>query len=462
MCIEELKKSVPSVGIAAVRMFDLDVPSFDLGFNLTPEPKKGNEDNTPEPKKGNEDNKEDEEFEEVKSTLLDFPTDCTCPEKMTTLDPEKSIDGNSEFKTPKVHIMKPSTSNADGKGSHVICMKETYDVEPVSRIYPRQEVERVRRCIKPSGVLLSPFIERVVKLGKEMEPLEKKVCGSIFSARFNEMDVVFRAGSEDGHRIVMESLFPGIEVDRGVIDMWNLVLNDEERLRSKDSMARVFCHTQMVTDSMLSDDMDSATKHFISNMLAILEQTFSSLEHVDLVLFPIVEGNHSYLLSINLRTPQFHIIDNRKSDEMDVKKRYGRVPFFIISNLCSYLASEDHLSTMKLMVVDPVILKMGWRTNMNIVDSGVFVMRHMETYQGNGMFDYKSVLKTEAVGHKEQLDELRLKYLAKILLSDLNLVRNDVKAEAEAYHSLPATEKRRLKREALNKIQGRLANRRWK
>ncbi|GKF85117.1 hypothetical protein Tco_0250015 [Tanacetum coccineum] len=112
-----------------------------------------------------------------------------------------------------------------------------------------------------------------------------------------------------------------------------------------------------------------------------------------------------------------------------------------------------------MMVVVPVIMKMGWRTRMNFVDSGVFVMRHMETYQGNGMFDFKSLLKTEASGQKEQLDELRHKYVAKILLSDINLVRNVVKAEAEAYHSLPATEKRRLKREAFDKIQIRLASR---
>ncbi|GKG51251.1 hypothetical protein Tco_0541635 [Tanacetum coccineum] len=83
--------------------------------------------------------------------------------------------------------MKPSTSTSVGNGSQQFCMKETYNVEPVSRIYPGYEDERVRRCIKPSGVMLSPYIDRVVTLGNEMEPLGKKVCGSIFSARLNEM-----------------------------------------------------------------------------------------------------------------------------------------------------------------------------------------------------------------------------------------------------------------------------------
>lgn len=74
---------------------------------------------------------------------------------------------------------------------------------------------------------------------------------------------------------------------------------------------------------------------------------------------------------------------------------------------------------------------MHWRTTFNGSDCGIFVMRHMETYVGRGIFLHE--LKKESVGQKVQLKLLRAKYLTKIILMDFNEEKAKVLKEAEEY-----------------------------
>lgn len=52
-------------------------------------------------------------------------------------------------------------------------------------------------------------------------------------------------------RGVIESLYPGITVHIGVINIWSQVCNYEERLRSPNSMRRLFCHAGMLVSLIL-------------------------------------------------------------------------------------------------------------------------------------------------------------------------------------------------------------------
>lgn len=48
---------------------------------------------------------------------------------------------------------------------------------------------------------------------------------------------------------------------------------------------------------------------------------------------------------------------------------------------------KNHPSVLKLQWVEPVTLNLPWNTKFNTADSGVFLMRHMETYfGGDGLF----------------------------------------------------------------------------
>lgn len=97
--------------------------------------------------------------------------------------------------------------------------------------------------------------------------------------------------------------------------------------------------------------------------------------------------------------------------------------FFQTSMMSDYLVKANHPKATDIM--DPVIkiLKMSWRTEANFVDCGVFAMRHMEVYKGNGTVGFDTGFLKEDSDQKKQLDGLRVKFLTKLLLSDLNMIR---------------------------------------
>ena len=87
-------------------------------------------------------------------------------------------------------------------------------------------------------------------------------------------------------------------------------------------------------------------------------------------------------------------------------------------------------------------VKMSWQTKNNYIDCGIFTMRHMETYVGNKIFD--AWFEKEGKEQDKQIEDLRKKYLAKILLSDSNLNKKVVESEVQEYQSLSLKEKRML------------------
>ena len=68
----------------------------------------------------------------------------------------------------------------------------------------------------------------------------------------------------------------------------------------------------------------------------------------------------------------------------------------------------------------------------------------METYLFGGEYDDLCGLRREGKDQQHQLDELRKKYAAKMLLTDLNQKKADFEIEVQAHKLLPAAERQRL------------------
>jgi hypothetical protein len=78
---------------------------------------------------------------------------------------------------------------------------------------------------------------------------------------------------------------------------------------------------------------------------------------------------------------------------------------------------------------------MPWRTSENKIDCGIFAMRHMETYTGEATWDCAIVNESkDNDNQKTQLEELRQKYLTKILLSDINDLRVEIIVNAKRFN----------------------------
>lgn len=101
------------------------------------------------------------------------------------------------------------------------------------------------------------------------------------------------------------------------------------------------------------------------------------------------------------------------------------------------------------------VMQLGCRTTNNFVDCGVFTMRHMETYKGNGAD--LCCLSKEGKKQMKELKELRIKYAVKILLSDCNLVKSDIDKEVHRFRNVPDEEKKRLRKDVFERIKLRVS-----
>ena len=101
------------------------------------------------------------------------------------------------------------------------------------------------------------------------------------------------------------------------------------------------------------------------------------------------------------------------------------------------------------------VMQLGCRTTNNFVDCGVFTMRHMETYKGDGAD--LCCLSKEGKKQLKELRDLRIKYAVKILLSDCNLVKSEIDKEVNAFRNVPVEEKNRLRMAAFETIKLRVS-----
>ncbi|KAL4574544.1 hypothetical protein LXL04_021377 [Taraxacum kok-saghyz] len=109
-----------------------------------------------------------------------------------------------------------------------------------------------------------------------------------------------------------------------------------------------------------------------------------------------------------------------------------------------YLASVKHPKRSRMKRVIPAKFEMSWMTKHNYTDCGIFLMRHMETYKGQDVGDWDVNLKDEdedSDDQQVQLDDLRRKYVTKMLTSDLNNLKASVYSYLPKYDELPLDKK---------------------
>ena len=84
-------------------------------------------------------------------------------------------------------------------------------------------------------------------------------------------------------------------------------------------------------------------------------------------------------------------------------------------------------------------------------------MRHMETYKGEKMEKWDASLEMESESLQEQINELRWKYVTKMLLSDMNLLKEYVEGKMDSYVNIPEHIRKKYGKKAhLEKIELRL------
>ncbi|PWA55235.1 ulp1 protease family, C-terminal catalytic domain-containing protein [Artemisia annua] len=260
----------------------------------------------------------------------------------------------------------------------------------------------------------------------------------------------------DGTRGELETLYPGIDIACGAINMFTHVLNDAEKQRNKKTPTRLYCHTSMLTIEMCGMEFDKASERFSENMKTVLERSeYRSLVGVDMVIFPIISGRHFFLVVMNMKDNEVQIFDNIYAATVDeVKERYGHFPNLLVHMFEDYMLHENNPNHGNMRESPRMMMETKCRTRNNFVDCGVFVMRHMETFKGD---EYGDCCRLSEEGREQikELCDLRRKYAVKILLADCNNARKQVEIETHGFRTVPDGEKKRLEAEAFKNIKRR-------
>nr|GEY95921.1 hypothetical protein [Tanacetum cinerariifolium] len=123
---------------------------------------------------------------------------------------------------------------------------------------------------------------------------------------------------------------------------------------------------------------------------------------------------------------------------VDVKKPVSDRKVFV-----QYLYYVKHPKAEAIEKAKIKRMKISWRTMRNSIDCGVFTMLHMESYIG-AEGEWKCGLAKESKKQNEQLNSLRSKFAAKIILSEFNLLREKFMKLVQAFEQKTEEERKKI------------------
>ncbi|KAH9613073.1 hypothetical protein KSS87_021347 [Heliosperma pusillum] len=99
---------------------------------------------------------------------------------------------------------------------------------------------RGKRVAFAAEVFRSPYLQRNISLLGDLNQAEKKILDFILCNSYDESEVLFKSQSSTLTRSELKTVIEGDRVSSHVIHVWCEILNNNERLRSRDSPCRLF------------------------------------------------------------------------------------------------------------------------------------------------------------------------------------------------------------------------------
>ncbi|KAH9608097.1 hypothetical protein KSS87_021137 [Heliosperma pusillum] len=99
---------------------------------------------------------------------------------------------------------------------------------------------RGKRVAFAAEVFRSPYLQRNICLLVDLNQAEKKILDFILGDSYDESEILFRSQSSTLTRSELKTVVEGDRVSSHAIHVWCEILNNNERLRSRDSPCRLF------------------------------------------------------------------------------------------------------------------------------------------------------------------------------------------------------------------------------
>ncbi|CAH9138354.1 unnamed protein product, partial [Cuscuta epithymum] len=274
-----------------------------------------------------------------------------------------------------------------------------------------------KRIVKPAAALKSPYLTRIVDPRESITRNEHLVAAWILikkNAKMNEI-VFKKAFWIQVTRGELVSLKEKSHVAPGVINAWAYILNLNERNRSDDSPGRIFAKAFPCLDSQADLGYDNNDAYVLFQAALDfgwnLVGQHSDIASFDLFFFPVMQIHHAYVICVNTKLKRVDIIDS-SSARVSMKNKYGDMPARMLRMFVKYLLSRNMTSKANFVSkMKPTRLAMSWRDPEDVYDYGILMMRHMETYRGEGLLGWNiGVNREDSSMVKKVLGALRTKY----------------------------------------------------
>ncbi|GJW17517.1 peptidase C48, SUMO/sentrin/Ubl1 [Tanacetum coccineum] len=159
----------------------------------------------------------------------------------------------------------------------------------------------------------------------------------------------------------------------------------------------------------------------------------NKMKDVELAFFPtVVAAGQYYVIVFNLLKANAVILDNEKHDDYN---KYKEVFDLVKVLFLKYLQKHQHPCVEKLSKDKPAkVLKMKWKTEKNKIDSGLYMMMHMELYQGESATNWKTdIVQENNRDYDMQMTSMRMRYTTKILIHEMNTKRGLMSGYAKKF-----------------------------
>ncbi|KAL6494224.1 hypothetical protein OROGR_031024 [Orobanche gracilis] len=264
----------------------------------------------------------------------------------------------------------------------------------------------------------SPFIIRQVNISKRLTKPEIK-CGvyALLNLTVDSEDLLFSNGVVELQKKDMSTLAKNSVVGVGVVDAWCLMLNHMEISRSVHSPARFFASTFVCTDAFVQKDVtDTVRKEsFFENMTMELEANkHLHLNDIDIVI--------KFLgVCADARTGNFTVLDSMNVDASDCQ-----VEKDVFSKYLSFRNQSKWTMMMKNGSFHILIIEQGDKKDS--VNSGVYLMRHMEMFMGDASAKWETGISVKST---KQIATLRIRYCGELMCWEHNIVKDQVLTKAQ-------------------------------
>nr|GLL24915.1 uncharacterized protein LOC109168900 [Ipomoea trifida] len=246
-------------------------------------------------------------------------------------------------------------------------------------------------------------------------------------------DTVFSIDGREARWDDLLTLVPGSEIGTAVIDAWACLLNRREISRNSAAPTRFFASTFTTLHTIVdtSHSREQRVKWFRERLLLDFKSCpHSDITKVDMIFFPILRREHYFLLCFDFRRYCLEIIDNASAPTTN-KEKYGESLEDMQDMLSEFYNKVHNGRSILCAGLVPKRMQMAWCDSRNKIDCGVYLMRHMESFLGQGVLDWDCGLVKEEYS---TLHKLRLQYMKELVVSEYNLHRG--RNLSRAYQSI--------------------------